>query len=123
MGDINKRKSRKMSSRIYNKLYAKRGNDWLSYSLWYYESGDRIVTEHKVNVLGTIVLLLLYPFVFILNFFVYGFSGVGDFNKDFIPTIKGKPFSRDITLPQHKKSWKDAVDYIEFGKIPERNNK
>ena len=116
-------KSRKMSSRVYNKLYAKRGKGSLSYCLWYYESDDSIVTEHKASVLGKIVLLMLYPFVFIINFIAYGMSGIEDFNSEFIPTIKGKPFSQDASKPEHKKYWKEGVEFIESGKLPERINK
>lgn len=117
------RKTRKMSSRVYNKLYAKRGKGYLSYCLWYYESDDNIITEHKASLLGKIVLLVLYPFVFIINFIAYGMSGVSDLNSEFIPTLKGKPFSQDDYYPRHGRYWKEAVDYIESGKLPERINK
>lgn len=113
-------KSRKMSSRTYNKYYAKRGKSYLSYCLWYYESDDKIVTEHKASLLGKIVLLVLYPFVFIINFIAYGMSGIKDFNSEFIPTIKGKPFSQDASYPRHEKYWKEGVEYIESGKLPDR---
>ena len=117
---MNNRKSRKMSSRTYNKYYAKRGIGYLSYCLWYYESGDSIVTEHKASLLGKIVLLILYPFVFILNFIAYGISGISDLNSEFIPTLKGKPFSQDYRSPRHEKYWKEGVDFIESGKLPDR---
>ena len=120
---MNNRKSRKMSSRVYNKLYAKRGKAYLSYCLWYYESDDKIVTEHKASLLGKIVLLVLYPFAFVINFIVYGVSGISDFNSAFIPTLKGKAFSQDASYPRHEKYWKEAVDYIESGKLPKRINK
>lgn len=113
-------KSRKMSSRVYNKLYAKRGKSYLSYCLWYYESDDIIVTEHKASLLGKCILLILYPFVFIINFIAYGVSGIKDFNSAFIPTIKGKPFSRDAFYPRHERYWKEGVDFIESGKLPDR---
>ena len=118
---MNNRKSRKMSSRVYNKLYAKRGKAYLSYCLWYYESDDNIITEHKANLLGKIVLLILYPFVFIINFIAYGISGISDLNSEFIPTLKGKPFSQDDCSPEHEKYWKDGVEYIESGRLPERH--
>lgn len=112
-----------MSSRVYNKLYAKRGKGYLSYCLWYYESGDKIITEHKASLLGKVVLLVLYPFVFIINFIAYGMSGISDLNSEFIPTLKGKAFSQDCFMSCHDKYWKEAVNYIESGKLPERGNK
>lgn len=112
--------SRKMSSRTYNKYYAKRGKGYLSYCLWYYESDDKIVTEHKASVLGKCILLVLYPFVFIINFIAYGMSGIEDFNSAFIPTLKGKPFSQDAFYPRHEKYWKEGVEFIESGKLPDR---
>ena len=112
--------SRKMSSRTYNKYYAKRGKWYLSYCLWYYESDDCIITEHKASLLGKIVLLVLYPFVFIINFIAYGMSGIKGFNSEFIPTLKGKPFSQDDCSPEHEKYWKEGVEFIESGKLPER---
>lgn len=117
---MNKPKSRKMSSTTYNKYYAKRGKGYLSYCLWYYESDDCIITEHKASLLGKIILLILYPFVFIINFIAYGMSGIGDFNSEFIPTIKGKPFSQDDRSPEHEKYWKEGVEFIESGKLPDR---
>ena len=113
-------KSRKMSSRTYNKYYAKRGKGYLSYCLWYYESDVSIVTEHKASLLGKVVLLVLYPFVFIINFIAYGVSGIKDFNSAFIPTIKGKPFSQDDCCPRHERYWKEGVDFIESVKLPDR---
>lgn len=120
---MNNRKSRKMSSRVYNKLYAKRGKGYLSYCLWYYESDDNIITEHKASLLGKIVLLVLYPFVFIINFIAYGISGIEDLNSEFISALKGKSFSQDSFMSCHGKYWKEGVDYIESGKLPERINK
>ena len=114
-------KSRKMSSRTYNKYYAKRGKGYLSYCLWYYESDDSIITEHKASLLGKIMLLVLYPFVFIINFIAYGMSGIKDFNSAFIPTLKGKPFSQDAFYPMHEKYWKEGVEFIESGKLPDRS--
>ena len=75
-------KSRDMSSRVYNKLYAKRGNSYLSYFHYYYKSEDTIVTEHKASLLGKVLLVVLYPFVFVINFIAYGLSGVKDFLID-----------------------------------------
>lgn len=115
-------KSRKMSSRTYNKYYAKRGKDYLSYSLWYYQSPDTIVTEHRASLLGKILLVILYPFVFNINFIAYGMSGVKDCNSAFIPTIKGEPFSQDDCYPRHEKYWKEGVDFIETGKLPDRSS-
>ena len=113
-------KSRKMSSRTYNKYYAKRGKGCLSYCLWYYESDDSIITEHKASVLGKCILLILYPFVFIINFIAYGISGISDLNSEFIPTLKGKPFSQDDSSPEHEKYWKEGVEFIDSGKLPDR---
>ena len=67
------------------------------------------------------MLLILYPFVFIINFIAYGVSGISDLNSEFIPTLKGKPFSQDACYPRHEKYWKEAVDYIESGKLPDRS--
>lgn len=113
-------KSRKMSSRTYNKYYAKRGRSYLSYCLWYYKDDSTIITEHKASLLGKIILIILYPFVFVINFIAYGMSGIKDFNSEFIPTIKGEPFSQDDCSPRHEGYWKEAVDYIESGKLPDR---
>lgn len=110
-----------MSSRTYNKYYAKRGKGYLSYCLWYYESDDCIITEHKASLLGKIILLILYPFVFIINFIAYGMSGVGDLNSEFIPTIKGKPFSQDSVTSRHTLHWKEASEFVDKGKIPDRS--
>ena len=73
-------KSRKMSSKGYNKLYAKRGRSYLTYCQYYFKADDTIIIEHKATLLGKILLLLMYPFVFIINFIAYGMSGVKDFN-------------------------------------------
>lgn len=109
-----------MSSRAYNKYYAKRGKGYLSYCLWYYEDYSTIITEHKASLLGKCILLILYPFVLIINFIAYGMSGIEDFNSAFIPTLKGKPFSQDVCYPRHEKYWKEGVDFIESGKLPDR---
>lgn len=114
-------KSRKMSSKTYNKLYAKRGKGYLSYCLWCYKADDTIITEHKASLLGKILLIILYPFVFIINFVAYGMSGIEDFNSAFIPTIKGQPFSQDVCYPRHDKHWKEGIDFIATGKLPDRS--
>lgn len=113
-------KSRKMSSRTYNKYYAKRGKNYLSCCLWYYEDEQTIVTEHKANLLGRCILIMLYPFVFIINFICYGKSGIEDFNRDFIPILKGKPFSQDRIPSSLVLHWKEASQFIDSGKLPDR---
>lgn len=113
-------KSRKMSSRTYNKYYAKRGRNYLSYCLWYYEDEQTIVTEHKANILGKCILITIYPFVFIINSIAYGVSGTKGFNSAFIPTLKGKPFSQDRITSSLVLHWKEASQFIDSGKLPDR---
>lgn len=109
-----------MSSKGYNKLYAKRGRSYLTYCQYYFKADDTIIIEHKATLLGKILLLLMYPFVFIINFIAYGMSGVKDFNSAFIPKIKGEPFSQDACYPRHEKYWKESSEFIETGKFPSR---
>lgn len=116
---MTKVKSRIMSSRDYNKRYAKRGYNYLTYVRVYYESDCKIITEHKVSWFGRAVLVILYPILLLISILVYGLSIIKEFNYELIPTLMGKAVSKDAWYPRNKRYWEGMSRFIDLGILPE----
>jgi len=114
---------RKMSSKQYNKIYAKRGYNYLTCCEVSYVDKDTILTNHKSNLLCKLLAITFSPLVYILTILVYGISGLGDCNEAFIDILKSKSISKDVTYRRNIESWELLSNYIDTGVITKTTEK
>lgn len=102
-------KKYKMSAKQWRTMYAQRGPKGLTYVELYYESPEVIRVDHKMNMVGKLLMLLAFPLLVIITLIVHGLKSFPDIKSEAIELysymILNKPFDTAEFYPRHDKHW------------------
>lgn len=105
-------KKYKMSRKKWNSLYANRGPRFITYAELKYKDKDTIIVTHKLNLLGQVVSILLYPILLLIVLVMGGLNGAKGLNKDYFEHLRGKGYSHDYFSSTQDKHWQMAVELL-----------
>lgn len=105
-------KKYKMSRKKWNSLYANRGPRFITYAELTYKDKNTITVTHKLNLLGQVVSILLYPILLLIVFVMGGLNGTKELNEDYFEHLRGKGYSHDYFNSTQGEHWKMAVKLL-----------